>query len=68
MFKKKRGGLGPWWRNKISAMGHPALKNKLLRGATIKSKVLIDPSEACSTMLCGDCGNLANQGMNQVIV
>jgi len=62
MYKKKQNGLNPWWRNKISSMGHPALRNKLERGATIKSKALIDPSESCSTMLCGDCTNLANQG------
>jgi hypothetical protein len=65
MFKKKRGGLSAWWRNKISAMGHPSLRKKLERGAAIKSKSLIDPSEACSTMLCGDCSCLANQGMRR---
>jgi hypothetical protein len=66
MYKKKQGGLPAWWRDKLSSMGHPGLRNKLERGATIKAKVIIDPSEACSTMLCGDCTTLANQGMNQV--
>lgn len=65
MFKKKPGGLSGWWRNKMSAMGHPTLTRKLERGASMRGRSFVAPSEACSTMLCGDCGNLANQGMNR---
>jgi hypothetical protein len=68
MFKKKPGGLSGWWRNKISSMGHATLTEKLERGASIRGRTMVAPSEACSTMLCGDCGNLANQGLNQCIL
>jgi hypothetical protein len=56
MFKKKQTGLPAWWRNKISAMGHPSLLHKLERGATIRAKAVIDPSEA-GTSRVHNCSN-----------
>ena len=62
MYKKKPGALPGWWRDKMSFMAHPSLRKRIKRGASFKSKVLVDPSEACSTMMCPNCGHLESQG------
>jgi hypothetical protein len=65
MFKKKKGGLSGWWRNKMGIMAHPRLRKKVEDRASKLGNSVIDPSEACSTMLC-KCGSLHNQGMRHL--
>ena len=63
MFKKKKGGLSAWWRNKMSILAHPRLRKIIEYRATRLGNCVNDPSEACSTMLC-ECGCLHKQGMH----
>jgi hypothetical protein len=52
MFKKKKGGLSGWWRNKMGILAHPRLRKKVEEERASKlGNSVIDPSEACSTML-----------------
>jgi hypothetical protein len=62
MMKKKKGGLSAWWRDKMGLFAHPRLRKIVEDRATKQGNSVIDPSEACSTMLCR-CGTLHNQGM-----
>lgn len=64
MLKKKPvGGLSKYWKSKISTMAHARSRKLLERRISRKGGVLVDPSEAWSTYMCGSCLTLHHPGM-----
>jgi hypothetical protein len=64
MMKTKAGGggLAKEWKSRIARMRHGGHRSKLVKKVGMEGKVIVGPSEACSSMKCSDCSTLHHPG------
>jgi hypothetical protein len=56
------GGLSKEWKTPMARMRHAGHRVDFTRKVGILGKVIVGPSEACSTMKCSDCSTLHHPG------
>lgn len=60
--KSASGGLSKGWKSPGARLAHGRLRTKAVRKLGLLGRVVVNVSEACSTMMCPWCMNLSSPG------